>query len=232
MNAPIYYVGGSKGGVGKSTLAFALIDYLTAREKKVLLLETDNANPDVYKAHTPHESAGLVCKALNLDAAEGWIELVNLCGENPGHAAVVNAAARSNAGMEKYGATLRETLGDLQRELTGFWVINRQRDSIELLRSFLDVFPEARVHVCRNLYFGDAEKFELYNTSKTRKSVEEKGLTLDFPDVADRVADKLYSGRMSIQKALNDLPLGDRAELKRWRLRCAEMYDYALGASA
>jgi hypothetical protein len=113
--------------------------------------------------------------------------------------------------------------------LTAFWVINRQRDSIELLRSFVDVFPEARVHVCRNLYFGEAEKFELYNESKTRKAVEEKGLTLDFPALANRVADKLYSGRMTIQKALAELPLGDRAELKRWRLRCAEMFNRSLG---
>jgi hypothetical protein len=134
--------------------------------------------------------------------------------------------------VEKYGATLRETLGDLQRELIAFLVINRQRDSIELLRIFIKVFPEARVHVCRNLYFGEAEKFELYNTSKTRKTVEEKGLTLDFPGMADRVADKLYSGRMSIQKALEDLPLGDRAELKRWRMRCAEMFAHAMEAGA
>ena len=31
MNAPSYHVGGSKGGVGKSKLAFALIDYLTGQ---------------------------------------------------------------------------------------------------------------------------------------------------------------------------------------------------------
>lgn len=33
MNAPILYIGGSKGGVSKSSLAFALVDYLIAREK-------------------------------------------------------------------------------------------------------------------------------------------------------------------------------------------------------
>jgi hypothetical protein len=231
MNAPIYYVGGSKGGVGKSKLTFALIDYLIAREKNVLLLETDTANPDVWKAHQPHENTALVCKLVSLDSAEGWIELVNYCDEHPGHAALINSAARSNTGMEKYGVTLKETLGELHRDLTAFWIINRQRDSIELLRSFLDVFPEALVHVCRNLYFGEVDKFELYNESKTRKTIEQKGLTLDFPDLADRVADKLYSGRMSVQKALADLPLGDRAELKRWRMRCAEMFDRALEAN-
>ena len=47
MNAPIFYIGGSKGGVGKSKMAFALIDYLKERGQSLLLLETDNANPDV-----------------------------------------------------------------------------------------------------------------------------------------------------------------------------------------
>jgi hypothetical protein len=229
MNASIYYVGGSKGGVGKSKLTFALVDYLTARERKVLLLETDNSNPDVWKAHQPFESASLVCKLPNLDLAEGWIELVNHCDEFPEHIAVINSAARNNAGMEQYGSTLKETLTDLERDMTAFWVINRQRDSVELLRSFQTVFPETLIHVWRNLHFGEPEKFELYNESKIRKLVEENGLTLDFPALANRVADKLYSGRMPVQKALAELPLGDRAELKRWRSRYATMFDKVMG---
>lgn len=52
---------------------------------------------------------------------------------------------------------------------------------------------------------------------------------LDFPDLGDRVADKLYSGRMSIKKALTELPIGDRAELRRWKIACEEMFRTALG---
>jgi hypothetical protein len=229
MNAQMYYVGGSKGGVGKSKLAFALLDYLREKGAKILLLETDTSNPDVFKAHQAQENENLICKVASLDISDGWIDLVNFANEFPEYALVINSAARSNAGMEKYGATLRETLTELERGLTAFWIINRQRDSIELLRTFLDVFPEALVHVCRNLYFGEAEKFELYNESKTRKTIEQNGRTLDFPDLADRVADKLYSGRMSIRKALDELPIGDRAELKRWRTLCAEMFASVLG---
>ena len=228
MNAPIYYIGGSKGGVGKSKLAFALIDYLTERKQKLLLLETDNANPDVFKAHQPHENESLVCKPVNLDVADGWIDLVNYCDEYPEHVAVINSAARSNTGMEKYGATLKETLGELKRDLATFWLINRQRDSVELLRSFVDVFPDVAVHVCRNLHFGEAEKFALYNESKTRKIIEQNGRTLDFPELANRVADKIYSHRLPIWAALAGLPIGDRAELKRWQLCCAKMFDRVL----
>lgn len=229
MNAPMYYIGGSKGGVGKSKLSFALLDYLVVREKKVLLLETDTSNPDVYKAHHAHENDGLVCKITDLDVSEGWIQLVNFAQEYAGHTIVINSAARSNSGIEKYGAMLRETLGDLNRELVTFWMCNRQRDSLELLRGFLNAFPDARIHVCRNLYFGASDKFELYNASKARSIVEKKGKTLDFPDLADRVADKLYSGRIPIWIADKEMPLGDRAELRRWRRLCAELFQAALG---
>ena len=228
MNAPIFYVGGSKGGVGKSKLSFALIDYLTTREKKVLLLETDTSNPDVYKTHHVHENGSLVCKIVDLDVSEGWIKLVNHADEFPGHVAVINSAARSNTGIEKYGAMLRETLGELDRELMTFWMLNRQRDSLELLRGFLNAFPDALTHACRNMYFGAPEKFELYSKSKAREIIEKKGLTLDFPDLADRVADKLYSERLPVWIALAEFPLGDRAELRRWRQKCAEMFQPVL----
>lgn len=228
MNETILYVGGSKGGVGKSKLSFALIDYLIGNGKKVLLLETDTSNPDTYKAHHPHENDSLVCKIIDLDVSEGWIKLVNYADEFPEHVVVINSAARSNTGITKYGEMLRETLGELDRELVTFWMLNRQRDSLELLRGFLNSFPDALIYACRNMYFGAPEKFELYNKSKAHEIIGKKGMTLDFPDLADRVADKLYSGRLPVWIALAEFPLGDRAELRRWRQKCAEMFQAAL----
>ena len=229
MNAAIYYVGGSKGGVGKSKLSFALIDYLITLEKKVLLLETDTSNPDTYKTHHPHEKDNMICKIIDLDVSEGWIKLVNYADEFPEHVAVINSAARSNTGIKKYGEMLRETLSELDRELVTFWMLNRQRDSLELLRGFLNAFPDALIHACRNIYFGAPEKFELYTKSKAHEIIGKKGKTLDFPDLADRVADKLYSDRLPVWIALAEFPLGDRVELRRWRQKCAEMFQAAFG---
>jgi hypothetical protein len=72
--------------------------------------------------------------------------------------------------------------------------------------------------VIRNAYFGDEIKFELYNNSNIRESIEGAGgKSLMLPDLADRVSDDLYSKRLSIGKALKELPIGNRAELTRWR---------------
>ena len=217
MAKNIYLVGGSKGGVGKSIVTMATIDYLQTLGETVLLIESDTSNPDVYKAYRDSTRAEL----LNLDEADGWIQLVNLCDANPECVVVVNTAARNNRGVSAYGETLNSTLTELKRRLVTLWVINRQRDSLELLKQYRDAFPPSAntaVHVVRNGYFGDEAKFELYNGSKVREAIEERdGLSVTFPDLADRVSDDLYSRRMSIAVAAKELPIGNRAELNRWR---------------
>ncbi|PPD02813.1 MAG: protein mobD [Methylocystis sp.] len=213
MDKAIYMVGGSKGGVGKSMVTMALIHFLTARGEDVVVVDADTSNPDVMQNY----ESEIQCEGVNLDDADGWIRLVNLCDENGDKTVIVNTAARNNQGVGAYGVTLSGTLEELQRRLVTLWVVNRQRDSLELLQDFLEAIPNSTVHVVKNGYFGADEKFELYNGSKTRKAIEGRGgKSLLFPDMADRVSDDLYSKRLSIRKALADMPIGNRAELKRW----------------
>ncbi|MGS3140907.1 protein mobD [Aeromonas sanarellii] len=214
MAKNIYLIGGSKGGVGKSIVTMATVDYLQERGESVVLIESDTSNPDVWKAYNGSTETELI----NLDEADGWIQLVNLCDSKPESIFVINTAARNNRGVSAYGETLNSTLAELNRKLVTLWVINRQRDSLELLKEFMSAIPNADVHVVRNGHFGEEKKFELYNSSKVRTAVEERGgQSVTFPDMADRVSDDIYSKRLSIAAALKELPIGNRAELNRWR---------------
>lgn len=227
MAKSIYLIGGSKGGVGKSLLTMATIDFLMERGESVLLVESDTSNPDVWKTYKDSVDA----KWLNLDEADGWIQLVNDCESKPDHVVVINTAARNNKGVSAHGETLSSTLAELQRKLVTLWVINRQRDSLELLKEFMQAIPNAEVHVVRNAYFGEESKFELYNGSKLRTTIEERGgKSLTFPDLADRVSDDLYSKRMSIAAARQDMPIGNRAELTRWRNEVRKMLETVIHA--
>jgi len=222
MAKPIYLVGGSKGGVGKSLVTIAMLDYLLQQEESICLVESDTSNPDVCKAYQDEVETELI----DLDDVDGWIRLINFCESRPESIVVINTAARNNKGVSEYGATLNSTLGDLQRELITLWVINRQRDSVELLMDYMDAIPDSKVHVLRNLHFGEEHKFELFHGSKTRTRVEERGgLLLSFPDLADRVSDYLYSERLTIERASREMPLGNRAELSRWRKEVKRMFD-------
>jgi CobQ/CobB/MinD/ParA nucleotide binding domain len=210
----IYWIGGSKGGVGKSMMTTVTLDYLLERGEKVLLVECDTSNPDVWKAY----STRLEGELIDLDEADGWIRLVNACDAHRDGVVVVNTAARNNLAVTQYGRTLDASLDELGARLVAFWMINRQRDSLELLLEFMNAMPNAGVHVVRNGYFGDEGKFELYNVSEIRKSVESRGgKSVTLPDLADRVADDIYSQRLALSDAAKTLPIGNRAELARWR---------------
>jgi hypothetical protein len=210
----IYWVGGSKGGVGKSMMTLALLDYLLERGEKVVLVECDTSNPDVWKAYREQVPTELI----NLDEADGWIQLVNTCDTHRDKVVVINTAARNNVAVKQYGQTLDSSMEELGSKLVALWVINRQRDSLELLREFMEAVTKADVHVVRNGYFGAETKFELYNASKIRTAVESRGgKSVTLPDLADRVADDIYASRMSLSAAAKKLPIGNRAELGRWR---------------
>jgi len=141
-----------------------------------------------------------------------------VCDADRNRVVVVNTAARNNDGVSQYGRTLEASLDELDAKLVAFWMINRQRDSLELLADFMDAMPKADVHVVRNGYFGEEGKFELYNGSDIRKSVEGRGgKSVTLLDLADRVADDIYSQRLTLGHAAKALPIGNRAELGRWR---------------
>lgn len=125
---------------------------------------------------------------------------------------------------------LDASLEELRRRLLALWVINRQRDTLELFKDFMRAMPKALVHVVRNAHFGDERKFELYNGSKVREAIEQRGgKSLTLPDLADRVADDIYIERLTIADAAKTLPIGNRAELGRWRSEVQKAFADAIG---
>ena len=232
----IYFSSGSKGGTGKSFFCMGLLDYLTSDKlnengevlfegENVLLIETDTDNPDVGKQYASHPKVKV--ESVLLDDASGWIRLVNLANDCE-DTVVVNSAARCTKAVAEYGETLLCSLEEIQREITTFWVINRQRDSLELLKKYMNHMT-GNIHVVRNLVWGPPDKFELFEKSEIKKFVEERGgVVLDLPEIADRVADDLYCLRLYVEEALKTLPVGNRAELRRWRKLAWKMFSSVL----
>jgi hypothetical protein len=226
MTRSIFLIGGGKGGVGKSLLSMAVCDFLSCTDRAPFLVETDTSVPDVFKTYQAETGGELV----NLDEREGWIELVNLVEGRPDSTFVINTGARNQTGVSNFGKTLNKALPQLKRKLVVLWLIDRKRESQELLSDFLEAIPDAEVHVARNMYLGTERKFELYNGSKMRAAIEQNGgRSLNFPEVADRVTDAMNKGRLTIAKAVAELSLGDRMELERWRDECKTMLSEIVG---
>lgn len=221
-----YIFDGDKGGVGKSLAAMAFLDLCLRRGERPFLVEADPSNPDVYKAYNSVVDAELV----NLDELDGWLVLLDRIATLKGRPVIVNKGARNNMSVAQYGDRLLEGVQLLDARVTTFWLINDQRDSVELLKAHLEAMPGIPVHVLRNEIFGDAAKFDLYNKSKTRQTLEKAGnRTLTFPLLARRVTAELYGERrLTLDAAATSTSFGNRIEVSRWRRAVDAMFDQVL----
>ncbi|WP_248886489.1 AAA family ATPase [Acidithiobacillus acidisediminis] len=207
----IFMVGGGKGGVGKSTVSMALVDSLLERGEQVLLVESDDSNPDTYKA-----LSGIVpCEICNMDTEEGYIKLGGIIEANSQHCIVINTAARATAGLVKHGGILIDVAKEMNREVIMLWPINRQRDSLELLHEFIrNTKGYSATYVIINTYFGEAKKFLRFNESKLKTKVTG---AIEFPELNDLVADKIVDERLALSNADQKLKIAERSALRRYR---------------
>ncbi|MBU2780244.1 protein mobD [Acidithiobacillus caldus] len=207
----ILVVGGGKGGVGKSTVTMALVDALLSGSHSCVLVESDDSNPDTYKALKDL----LPCHICNLDTEEGYIHLGNIIENHPKNSIVVNTAARATSALIQYGGILNDVAQEQNRELIMLWPINRQRDSLELLKDFLETAkPYHATYAVLNTYFGAPEKFARFANSTLKNRVSG---TVIFPELNDLVADKLVDNRLSLGSADTKLSISERSALRRYR---------------
>lgn len=212
MNRSIFFVGGSKGGVGKSLVSVALIDFLLGQGLRPHLIETDESNPDVAKAHA---GAGIEITPLSLDTDGGWEDFLSIAMES-NNPIVVNSAARNGNGFNSFGPLLN-SVEDIVKRFVPIWVINTQKDSLELFKEFQSVIPNCSAfYVVKNGQFGKEEDFVLYDKSKLKSGVKE---TLYMPKLLKTAADAIYIDRQSICGILDapGLKFGTRIFVEQWR---------------
>ncbi len=229
MKDTIFYIGGSKGGVGKSMVAITLVQFLIDKygeTKKVHLIETDESNPDVgrvYREKIP------VSSAILDEKEEGWIHMAGIVEQNTNTLFVINSAARSNLGIKKNGRDFVAVLenGRIPFDLVTFWPMNRQKDSVTLLEDYLQDISFGPVFPIRNNYFGDPETFTLFakvfEGSKTLRTRVSK--VLDFPALADIIADDFYTGGKTIPETVDVLGAFAGQSFLSWRNRVGAMYE-------
>jgi hypothetical protein len=132
-------------------------------------------------------------------------------------------------GIRKNGRNFAAVLGcgKVPYNFVTFWPLNRQRDSISLLEDYLGFITCGAVYPIRNNYFGDAEEFTLFdkrlNESKLLKSRITD--TLDFPALADVIADDFYTGGKTIPETMESLGAFAGQSFMSWRNQVYEMFE-------
>jgi hypothetical protein len=228
----LIYVGGSKGGTGKSMVCMALVDYVrkSCPDDEILLFETDSSNPDVGRLY--QKTKGVITKGLILNEDDsGWMKMVDTIAETSVRHVIINSMAASNLGIQSHGALLDQNVlsGRLDVKFNVFWVVNRNKDAILLLRNFLQWIKSAAVYPVLNLYFGKEDEFYFYRASQDihETILERGGRSIVFPNLNDMIADRLYTDEINLEDLPSHLKLGMRTGLERWLALVKHSFDEA-----
>jgi len=217
----IFSVDGSKGGTGKSSVCMGIIDTVLQAGEKVLVIEADTENADVYKCYKNVKNCEV--QPLKIDNVDGFMLINQAVYDTDAKYIVFNNPARSS-GWREFGKGFVDSLPKIPAEITTFWVANRKADTIQSLKLYNDTFPQIPIVFVYNLFWREKERFVIWNESNLRKELQKKGLIeVTFPDVADRVDEYMHANRMAWNR-IEEMPFGVRMEAERIRRDFTETF--------
>jgi len=136
--ARLHFIGGEKGGVGKSVVARILAQYFIDRQIPFLGFDTDKSHGSLLRFYADFAAPVVI------DQYEGLDRIVEAAAEQPDRRIIVDLAAQTHRflaqWMEESGLLdIREELG---LAVTYWHVMDSGRDSADLLVKVLDQFAD------------------------------------------------------------------------------------------
>lgn len=227
------WVTGGKGGVGKSTFARGLMDTLIAAGASVAAFDGDPDNAQLFRYYR-NVGGGVVRTEL---AGSGVAPLLDAMEAQTADVILVDVAAGGSRTLMQLDKEVRLLFNaaDLSYQVTIVSVLSRIKDSVNLLKATMDMTKGKTVQLVavKNLYFGDAERFRLFDESKTKQRlVEAGGIVLEMPEMADDTYEVLDQQNLPFrlaQDAEGGLSLLERSRVFRWLEDFEQMVSEAEG---
>ncbi len=214
----IHFIGGEKGGVGKSLLARVLAQHLVDRELPFIAFDTDRSHGALLRFY------GDYAAAMPLDAHDSLDPVLEAAAEDPTRRVLVDLAAQTQASLTAWlqDAGVPDLAAELGITLNYWHVMDAGRDSVDLLARWLDG-AGAALPLVLVLNEVRGERFDLLEASGLLQRAQQQGArTLRLRKLPDTLLQKVDGTGASFWAALQPGVLGllDRQRLKLWLQRC------------
>jgi hypothetical protein len=217
--AHIHFIGGEKGGVGKSLVSRLIAQHLIDHEQPFLGFDTDRSHGALLRFYAGYASPVLIDRYEALDS------IIEAAVEQPGRRLLVDLAAQTHDPLVKWmdESGVLEMAAESGFRITYWHVMDSGRDSVDLLKKLLDRFGgRLDIVLVRNQMRGD--DFGILE----RSGEEQRGLSLGarvvtIKHLSDAIVQKIDATSSSFWAALHDtdkshtgLGIMDRQRLKMW----------------
>ncbi len=220
--ATINFIGGEKGGVGKSVTARLLAQYYIDHQLDFQGFDTDRSHQSFKRFYEGFASNVLV------DNFEGLDEIMHTLESNPNANLIVDLAAQTSAPLALWikEANLLELLLEMG-VVVNFWhVMDDGKDSVDLLAKLTGSYGQGPNYILVQNK-GRGVNFNILHQSESLKNAINLGAYLvEIPKLYDTSMRKIDASNMSFWRAMNHqntegaLSLIDRQRVKIWLKAC------------
>lgn len=215
--AKIHFIGGEKGGVGKSLMARVLAQYLIDRGEPFIGFDTDRSHGALMRFYSGYASPVIVDRYEALDA------IMEAAVEQPDRRILVDLAAQTHDPLVRWmddSGVLN--LADESGIAIHYWhVMDTGKDSVDLLRRLLDRFGTSLKYVLvRNQVRGN-DFAVLEQSGEQARALGLGAKIVSVKRLHDSAINKIDATSSSFWNAKNGdnhaaLGLMDRQRVKMW----------------
>jgi hypothetical protein len=221
----LHFIGGEKGGVGKSVVARVVAQYFIDRHIPFLGFDTDRSHGALLRFYADFAAPAIVDRYEELD------RIVEAATEQPERRVLVDLAAQTHQFLVQWmeDSGLVDLSGDLGLSLSYWHVMDSGRDSADLLVTLLDQFGGRLplVVVLNEVRGSDFAILQSSGALDRAKALGAKVMTLRR--LHDATMQKIDAASTSFWAATNrdgkdGAPLGllERQRVKHWLHRAYE----------
>jgi hypothetical protein len=215
----LHFIGGEKGGVGKSLVSRVLAQYMIDHERPFLGFDTDKSHGSLLRFYSDFTSPTVIDQYESLD------RIIESGVEEPERRILVDLAAQTHQFLVQWieDSGLLDLSGDLGLSLNYWHVMDSGQDSVDLLRQLLDQFGERlKLTIVLNQVRGD--RFDILDASGQLDRARGLGArVITMPRLQDSTMQKIDGHSLSFWAAMNNadksntgLGLLERQRIKVW----------------
>jgi hypothetical protein len=218
----IHFVGGEKGGVGKSVFARLLAQFFIDKQMPFKALDADVSNASLLRVYADY------CRPVDLAQIDSVDEIFRLADEKPGRQVLVDLPAQSERPLTQWmdNAGIAELAEESEIRLVFWHVMDDSKDALVALSRLLARYGESvRYGVVKNA--GRGKDFSLFDHSPVRAEAQRlQAHMLELPELHGPVMRKIDRFDASFWAAINNPAAEEgftrlesqRAKVWQWRV--------------
>lgn len=215
----INFIGGEKGGVGKSVVSRILAQYHIDKEKPFVGFDTDRSHSSFIRFYSDFAFPTVVDSYESLDAIANAVE------QNPEQNVIVDLAAQTFAPVARWisDSSFFEAFSEMSIAVNFWHVMDDGKDSVDLLTRLFDTYGHSANYIIV-LNFGRGSDFTIFKRSAEYPRAIEMGATIiELPRLHDACMRKIDQQNTSFWAACNNRHAGvdalgmlERQRVKTW----------------